>query len=127
MTITDNAPNSPQSVLLTGVGTWVSLSPASLDFGNQLVGTSSQPQTVTLTNHAARDLAIYGGKLTGTNPASFAETNNCGASVPAGGSCTISVTFTPCCKGSRSATLEIKDNGGASPQAVSLTGTGTRR
>jgi two-component sensor histidine kinase len=42
-----------------------------------------------------------------------------------GGSCTIQVTFTPKAKGKRSATLEVNDNGGGSPQKVGLIGTGT--
>jgi VCBS repeat protein/centrosomal CEP192-like protein/FG-GAP repeat protein len=126
ITITDNAPNSPQTVPLTGVGTAVTLLPSSLDFGSQPVGTTSQPQTVTFTNYAPKAVTISGGGLTGANAGSFALSNNtCGTSVPAGGSCTISVTFTPKRKGQRTATLKVDDNGGASPQTVALSGTGT--
>jgi hypothetical protein len=126
ITITDNAPNSPQTVQLTGVGTAVTLLPSSLDFGSQPVGTTSQPQTVTFTNYAPRAVTISGGGLTGTDAGSFALSNNtCGGSVPAGGNCTISVTFTPKGKGQRTATLKVEDNGGASPQTVALSGTGT--
>ena len=121
LTVTDNAPNSPQTVALSGVGTAVSLSPMSLDFGSQPVGTTSQPQAVTLTNHASVALSI--GKI--QINANFAQTNNCGTSVAAGGSCTISVTFTPTRKGSGTVPLAIYDNGGASPQIVLVSGTGT--
>jgi len=121
ITITDNASTSPQTVSVSGVGTAVSLSPPSLDFGSQPVGTTSQPQTVTLTNHATAALSI--GKIQiNTN---FAQTNNCGTSVAAGGSCTISVTFTPTRKGSGTVPLAIYDNGGASPQIVLASGNGT--
>ena len=120
-TITDNAPNSPQTVALSGVGTAVSLSPLSLNFGSQQVGTTSQPQTLTLTNHATAALSIGSIQI---NP-NFAQTNNCGTSVAAGGSCTISVTFTPTRKGSGTVPLVIYDNGGASPQIVLVSGTGT--
>src|SRR5580704_14837433 len=58
VTITDNSPNSPQKVRLTGVGTAVSLSPSSLNFGDQKVGTTTQPQTVTLTNHGVFPVGI---------------------------------------------------------------------
>ncbi len=119
--IYDNGGGSPQTVLLTGVGTAVSLSQSSLNFGSQPVGTTSQPQTVTLTNHAPTVLSI--GKIY-VYP-NFAQTNDCGTSVAAGGSCTISVTFTPTRKGSGTASLVIHDNGGDSPQTVSLSGTGT--
>jgi len=121
ITIVDNASTSPQTVSVSGVGTAVSLSPPSLDFGSQPVGTTSQPQTVTLTNRANATLSI--GKIH-INP-NFAQTNNCGTSVAAGGSCTISVTFTPTRKGSGTVPLVIYDNGGASPQIVLVSGTGT--
>jgi hypothetical protein len=127
VTITDNAPTSPQTVPLSGIGTDVTLVPPSLDFGDQKVGTTSPPQDVTFTNHGKRVVSIHGIEITGRDHGQFAETNDCGTGVPAGGSCTISVTFTP--KSNRhnpkAATLEVKDNGGGSPQAVALSGTGT--
>ncbi len=60
VTITDNAPNSPQTVPLTGVGTVVSLVPSGLDFGDQQVGTNSPPQVATLTNYGKGAVSIYG-------------------------------------------------------------------
>jgi hypothetical protein len=123
--ITDNAPKSPQTVPLTGVGTAVSLLPSGLDFGDQKVGTTSQPQTVTLTNHGTAAVNIGSIHFTGNNPGAFAQTNNCGTSVPPGGSCTFSVTFTPKHKGLKTAALAVGDNGGGSPQEVALSGTGT--
>ncbi len=126
ITITDNASNSPQIIPLTGVGTAVTLLPSSLDFGNQPVGSTSQPQTVTLTNYANRALSISGGELTGNNPGAFTLQNTtCGRSLPAGGSCTVSIAFAPKTAGPKTATLEVRDNGGASPQTVLLTGSGT--
>jgi hypothetical protein len=126
VTITDNAPNSPQTVMLTGIGTVVTLSPTSLNFANQTVGTTSAPQTVTLTNHAQRALNISGDGISGTNPGSFAETHTCGRSLAAGASCTISVTFTPSGNGFKTATLGVLDDGGGSPQQVVLAGNGVR-
>jgi hypothetical protein len=126
VTIKDNAPNSPQKIPLTGVGTVVTLLPSSLDFGNQKVGTTSQPQLATLTNYGTQAVSIYDIYIGGKQAGSFAQTNNCGTSVPAGGSCSISVTFTPAGKGLKTATLKVKDNGGGSPQAVALSGTGTK-
>jgi len=126
VTIRDNASNSPQTISLTGVGTWVALSPASLDFGNQSRGTTSPPQVVTLTNYDQAAVNISRIRLTGSNPAVFAQTNTCGSSVPAGGSCTISVTFAPKYYGYRTATLEVNDNGGGRAQTAAVSGTGTR-
>jgi hypothetical protein len=126
LVIYDNALNSPQSVPLTGVGTAVTLLPSNLNFGNQQVGTTSQPQTVTLTNYAPKPVTIDGVTLIGNNPGSFAvQSTTCGAKLPAGESCTASITFTPKSRGSKTATFEVKDNAGASPQTVSLSGNGT--
>ena len=124
LTITDNAPGSPQTVSLTGSGTIVKLEPASLNFGNVQVGQTSSAETVTLTNTGFQTLSITGISITGTDPGDFSETNTCGSSLAGGASCTINVTFTPAVKGNRSAYLLFKDNGGGS-QKISLIGTGT--
>jgi hypothetical protein len=50
LSITDNAPLSPQRVSLKGTGTYVQLTPASLKSGNQPVGTKSLPKKITLSN-----------------------------------------------------------------------------
>jgi hypothetical protein len=84
--------------------------------------------TVTLTNGGTAALTISGIAISGTNAGDFGTTNNCAGSVAAsGGSCTISVTFTPTASGARAATLAISDNAGnnASSQTVALSGTGT--
>lgn len=123
--VSDSTPDSPQIVSLSGAGTYVELTPANLGFGNQPVGTTSAPQNVTLTNTSSLALSIAGISLKGTNAGDFAETNTCGTSVAAGNTCTITVTFTPTAKGARSASVSVSDNGGASPQKVALTGSGT--
>jgi hypothetical protein len=126
ITITDNASNSPQTVSLTGQGTVVSFSPASLTFGSTSVGTSSPPQTITLTNTNTKNtLSITSITITGVNANDFSETNTCGSSVPAGGSCAITVTFTPLADGTLTASVSVADNGGGGTQTVPLTGTGT--
>jgi len=126
VTITDNATTSPQSVSLNGVGSVVTLLPSSLNFGNQTVGTTSPPLTATLTNYSRQAVSVRAVRLSGNNPGGFAQINTCGTSVPAGASCTISVSFTPKGKGAKSATLDVVDNGGGSPQTVNLSGTGTQ-
>jgi hypothetical protein len=102
-----------------------SLSPTSLAFGNQSVGTPSTAQTLTLSNTGNATLSITSLALTGTNASDFAQTNTCGSSVAANAHCTISVTFTPSASGSRTASVSITDNASGSPQTVSLSGTGT--
>ena len=127
--IGDSDPSSPQSVALSGTGTkpasGISLSPSSLSFGNQSQGTASPAQAVTLTNSGASALTINSITATGPNAADFGQTNTCGASVAAGGNCTINVTFTPSTQTAESASLSIADSDPTSPQSVPLTGTGT--
>jgi len=124
ITMTDNASNSPQTISLTGAGTMVGLSPTTVSFDPQTVGTTSAAQTVAMTNHGYRAVSVGFG-LRGSNSGDFAETNTCGTSLAPQASCTISVTFTPQARGSRTATLDVVDNGGGSPQIVTLKGFGT--
>ena len=98
-----------------------SLSPTSLTFASQTVGSSSAAQTVTLSNTGGAALTITSIAASGD----FAETNNCGSSLAASGNCTISVTFTPTASGTRTGSLGVTDNAAGSPQTVSLTGTGS--
>jgi hypothetical protein len=125
LVINDNAAGSPQTVSLSGTGTVVELSAIGISFGNQPVGTTSPVATVTLTNIYGLTLGITSVTITGTNASDFSQTNSCGVSVPPMKSCTFRVTFTPGASGFRSATLDIFDNGGGSPQIVALSGTGT--
>jgi hypothetical protein len=54
----------------------------------------------------------------------FTETNTCGSSLAAGGSCTITVRFAPTATGAIDGSVSIFDNAPLSPQVVGLTGTG---
>src|SRR5215472_14455366 len=101
------------------------LSPGTLTFATQLVGTSSAAQSVTLNNYGTVTLGITSVGFTGVDSGDFAQTETCGSSVAPGASCTISITFKPTQLGSRTAMLSITDNAPGSPQNVSLTGTGT--
>jgi uncharacterized repeat protein (TIGR03803 family) len=98
------------------------VSPTSLTFGNQDVGTTSASQPVTLSNTGPAPLAVSSIVPSGD----FVETDNCNGSVAAGKSCTINVTFTPTATGTRNGTLTLTDNSNLVPgsqQTVSLTGT----
>ena len=127
LSFTDNASDSPESVSLTGTGTVpvAGISPPSLTFNSQNVGTTSASQPVTLSNTTGT------GPLTITSivaSANFGQTNTCGGSVAAGSSCTINVTFSPTAASSLSGTLTVTDNSNGvagSTQSVTLGGTGT--
>jgi hypothetical protein len=103
----------------------VTLSPTSLTFAAQAMTTTSAAQSVTLSSGGNANLTGVSISIGGANAASFAQTNNCGATVSAGKSCTINATFTPGSAGIFSATVNITDNAAGSPQSVALSGTGT--
>jgi hypothetical protein len=100
-----------------------SLSPTSLNFNIVAIGTTTLPKAVTLKNVGTTAIGVSSISIGGTNASEFGQTNNCGSSLAAGASCTISVTFDPTAEGAQSATLTVVDGGGT--QTVSLTGTGT--
>ena len=101
-------------------GTSLTASPASLSFGNENVGSTSSAQTVTVRNPGSSAASVSSIGVTGP----FAQTDNCGSSIAAGGSCTVNVTFTPTAAGSASGTLSVGSSAPNSPLSVSLSGTG---
>jgi dienelactone hydrolase len=68
---------------------------------------------------------MNGFTFAGTN--AFSETDDCGASVAAGATCTITVTFRPTTITLFSGTMSISDSSSDSPQVVDLSGRGIRR
>lgn len=124
LSVVDNASGSPHTTSLTGTAPGappgVSLSPPTLSFSPQLLGTVSTSQQVKLSNSGTGSLSISGITANGD----FSQTNNCGSSLAASASCSISVTFKPTAGGNRTGNLSISDNANGSPHSVSLTGTG---
>lgn len=104
-----------------------SLSPSSVTFGSQLVGTTSSPQGVTLTNtnNGTAPLTLSSIVIIGANSPDFSQTNNCPASLAVGANCQINISFAPTATGVRNASLAVTDNAPGSPQSVPLSGTGT--
>ena len=98
----------------------VAMAPFSLQFGSQIVATTSAPQTTVLRNMGSAALTIT-SKTVG---ADFGETDDCGTSVAAASFCTFTVTFTPSGTGTFNENLTIVDNAAGSPHLVTLTGTG---
>lgn len=111
--------NSPAVLLYVSSATPY-LSPTGLKFGKVPVGKTSAPKKVTLTNSGNAELKISSVSVSGD----FSEENNCKTHLDVGKSCTIHVSFKPTQKGLLKGTLSIADNAPASPQKVSLTGTG---
>jgi hypothetical protein len=134
LTLLDTTNQSTQTVNVSLSGTEVpaqpgiTLSPTSLTFGGQNVGSSTAPQSITVTSNGSAPLAISSISITGANPGDFSETNTCPtnpSTLAVNANCTISVTFTPAATGPRSAAVSISDNATGSPQTVPISGTGT--
>jgi Divergent InlB B-repeat domain/Abnormal spindle-like microcephaly-assoc'd, ASPM-SPD-2-Hydin len=129
ITITDSAVDSPQIITAGGTGNtgpFVTISPFSLTFPTQAIGTTSPAQTLTVTNTGTADLQF--SQIVVANSNDFAETDNCTgeARIAPNGTCTISVTFTPSVTGVESADLQLSDNAQSNGiQSVGLTGNAT--
>ena len=111
-----------QSATLVGVGNAPAtdaLTPGSLSFGQQTVGTVSAASVVTLTN--AGDVALTLITAASSSNA-FAVTNGCGATLAGHATCAISVVFAPTAVGAQTATLTVSD--AFRSQTVALSGTG---
>jgi hypothetical protein len=124
--LSDNAPDSPQSVSLTGTGTvpMIIVSPLTVSFASTNVGATSAASTITITNGGTATLQVTGLALSGTNPGDFAfSASPLPIAVLPKASATISLTFSPTASGNRSAILNIANNTG-SPQTVALSGNG---
>ena len=91
-----------------------------MTFTNQKHGTTSPPQTVTLTNEGKATLSLSSIKTTGE----FGATSTCGKGVAAKASCKISITFSPKGTGEMSGTVEINDSASSKPQVIVLSGRG---
>jgi hypothetical protein len=128
VTITDGDATSPQVLNLTGIGTEVSPSPASLTFANQAVGTTSAPQDVTFTNLGSTPLNISKVSVLGSYNQTilfdYTQTNTCLGTLAPGTSCTISVSFAPTTIGIITGKVSITDSEVDGPHFVALTGTG---
>jgi hypothetical protein len=99
--------------------------PAQETFAAEAVDTTSSPKTVTVVNNRDAVLDLDGFTFTGKNPGDFAEsTTTCTSSLAARKSCQVSITFTPQSTRKRSATLNVNDSNGGSPQTVAFSGTG---
>jgi hypothetical protein len=123
ITVIDNALDSPDLIPVAGMGTGIAvahLSPTSLSFGNQNIGTSSPAQTITLSNPGTDILALSSIAVSGD----YSQSNTCGTSLPAGANCTISVLFTPSASGTRQGYITFNDTDPTILQTATLSGTG---
>jgi trimeric autotransporter adhesin len=129
LVVTDDgnaAPGSHDTVRLTGFGYQpvASLSAVSLAPGSNLGG-SATPQVVTVTNTGDGALTIRAVGISGAAARDYTQSNSCLRTIAPGGSCAITVGFTPHGYGVRAAALTLIDDGLGGTQSIALRGTGT--
>jgi hypothetical protein len=95
-------------------------STSSLSFGDLAAGSTSAAQSVTVNNPGTTAASISSISVTGP----FTQTDNCGGSIAANGSCTVNVVFAPTSGGPLTGTLSLASNAPGSPLTVALSGTG---
>jgi len=125
LSIVSDATATPVYVTMSGTGQGAILNsnPASVQFGSQALGTPSVSELM-LINRGNIPLTVYGVTVEGANPASFTSSNTCSSAIAAGGSCSMSVIFTPKSSGPLTADLKVVSNATGSPARIPLSGTG---
>jgi hypothetical protein len=122
--VTSTAAGSPFSAALTGTGTSavaLTLSPTSLAFGSVKLGSTSATQVLTIKNNISAAVPL--GAI--TVPAPFIKTaSNCGATVPNGAACTVTIAYRPAAAGASNVTFVVTSTAAGSPFSATLTGTG---
>jgi len=124
--IADSSKSATAEITLTN-GT-VQLVPANLNFTCKIRPRNFCPppsQTIAVTQTGAAPLTINNISLTGRDVGLFHESNDCGASLNAGSSCTITVSFHPVNVGTFIASITLTDSSSDSPQNIALTGKAT--
>ena len=104
----------------TGTGPVVSLSaPFGTTFGSLVLGTGSNPLSVTIFNSGDQPLNISSISIDGD----FTQTNDCPTSLQF--SCQVTIKFAPTAVGTRVGVLSVTDDGLGSPQTLQFSGVGT--
>jgi len=114
--------NNNVVVKLSGEGGGLTFAPASVSFGNQVVGTTSSTHTVTFTNDSTSSVTFASVSV---NKTVFTiASNTCTGTLAAGANCAIGLTFKPTASGAVEGSLAVKDNDTTSPQLIPVKGTG---
>jgi uncharacterized repeat protein (TIGR03803 family) len=106
----------------------INLSPSPYGFTPaQAVGTTSSPETITVTNLGTSALTVSSISVVGTNPGDFPISTTCPLSpstLAAGKTCTVTVSFKPAAKGPRRAAISAASTAPGSPTLDWVTGVG---
>jgi hypothetical protein len=123
-TIASDASNSPLTVALTGTGTQPGLAstPASVSFGNVVVGATGSV-SVNLSNTGSASVTISQASVTGTGFTIVGSPN--GQTIQAGQSLSFTAQFLPTSVGNATGSISVASNAPNSPMTIALTGAGT--
>jgi hypothetical protein len=123
----DNAASSPQTIALSGAAVTASIlaaSPAGSDFGLQKVLSRSAIRTIQISNSTPQAIRIDSVTVKGSNAADFTIANNCGNSLPSGGTCSVYVVFSPQLAGARSTSITVENSQAGPLLVIPLSGSG---
>jgi hypothetical protein len=137
VTVTSDAPGSPQTVLLAGTGIKAVFGQTSaIAFPNTQVGTtsgttgvetvsnvSSVPVVINSIPAATGDFSVLASF--GSNPCNTSGTTTLAPHLSAGDSCTAGVTFSPTAQGTRTGSLNVTSAFANGSAATTLRGNGT--
>lgn len=124
LSVATNMAGGPLTASLTGVGDELprimEIAPNALSFAEQALTTTSTPQQVLLNNTGPAPITINSITTSGD----FVHATTCDATLVAGSSCVISVSFAPTALGARTGALTVSSNADAGDLTVALDGTG---
>jgi hypothetical protein len=117
------------SITLTGTGAsavagGLVLSPSSITFPATPAGRSSATQWIQVKNSGSNSINIFTVSLSGANAREFGGSTGCWGALGPGAVCSIGVLFSPLSAGSKSALLQVLNDGPGGPQSITLTGVG---
>jgi hypothetical protein len=123
LNILSDAATSLEFISLIGTTTPspLTITPTALNFGTVNVG-ANDTLSATVTNNAATPVMFIGVATTGDYSTSRGTCPANGATLAAGSSCTLNVTFAPSAIGTRTGTLSLTNDATQLPLTVSLTG-----
>jgi hypothetical protein len=128
ISIASNAPESPLTISLTGMGEstnqgtpYISVSPSSVNFGNVIVG-NTDSQVLTVSNSGTANLTVSTLTPSGSGFSVY------GLSFPftlsPGQNAAFTAAFGPTSPGSQSGSISITNSSSSSPLVVGMSGTG---
>jgi len=121
VSIYDSDATGVQQVFLTAAGSWLDVSPLTVNFADQATSGTSPPEAVILANRGTDAVQIAAVNVRGDF---VIPSKTCGEKLTSGQSCRINVSFAPTASGVRTGTLSVETGAGALPQQVTLSGKG---